>query len=289
VVAKLAGTCPGARASPRRAGRTCVGEEVKLVRTHVTGRWWAAGGSLAAVAACLVLAAPPAAADLAEPAGACAGTAAWRDAGVAVDSAAADPADVVEIPRRDVVEWSGRVAGPEPGAARPVAGAVGLLLPPPIGLFPVNRWDGPATAVAAAGAEAYDLPALVPAGVVFTLGVEHREDGEVFCTGTAHLRIAGGAFDSPLIWVGVVGVLLFGGLLLAAGRAAPGAGRPRAGRMALGALVGVLLAAFAALTLVLFGVVPLASPLLTVAPLVGLAAGVAWSRWAPLGAAKVGV
>jgi hypothetical protein len=255
----------------------------------VTRRWWPVAGGVAAAAAALALAAPPAAADLAEPAGACAGTATWREAGVAVVSTAADPADVVEIPRRDVVEWSGRVVGPQPGATRPVAGAVGLRLPPPFGLLPVNRWDGPATAVEAAGVEAYDLPALVPAGVVFTLGVEHREDGEVFCTGTAHLRIAGGAFDSPLIWVGVVGVLLFGGLLLAAGRAAPGAGRPGAGRMALGALLGVLFAGFAALTLVLFGVVPLASPLLTVAPPVGLAAGVAWSRWAPLGAVKVGV
>lgn len=244
-----------------------------------------AAGALLLAGGALLVTAQPAAAELAEPAGACEATGTWRDGGFTVTSTAADPADVIEVPRADQVAWSGRVTGPQPGDPRPIAGAIELQLPAPLGRATIDSWDGTGVNVESSGTRAYDLPGLVPAGVVFTLRAEHREGDAVFCSGTAKLRIAGGPFDSPLIWVGLAGTAMFGGLLLLAGRA-PAPSRRWVGRTLAGALLGGLFLGSGALTLLLFGVVGLASPLLTVAPVAGAVAGAGWGRWAPLGAAR---
>jgi hypothetical protein len=165
------------------------------VRTTLTRRLGYAGGALALAGAYLLAAAhrrPPSWPTRR-------GTGAWRDGGFTVVSSDADPGEVIEIPRADQVAWTGQVVGPQPGRERPTAGSILLQLPAPLGRITVNRWDGNGVNVEASGTESYDLPALVPAGVVFTLHGEHREGGQVFCTGTAQLRIAGGPFDSPLI------------------------------------------------------------------------------------------
>jgi hypothetical protein len=253
------------------------------VRTTLTRRLGYAGGALALAGAYLLAAAPPAAAELADPPGACVGTGAWRDGGFTVVSSDADPGEVIEIPRADQVAWTGQVVGPQPGRERPTAGSILLQLPAPLGRITVNRWDGNGVNVEASGTESYDLPALVPAGVVFTLHGEHREGGQVFCTGTAQLRIAGGPFDSPLIWVALAGTALFGGLLLLAGRNTPVAGGRRAGRALIGVLLGLLFGWFAGLALVLSGAAPLASPLVLLTALVGAAVGAAWGGWSRWG------
>lgn len=244
------------------------------VRTPRTRRIRYAAGALALTGGYLLAAAPPAAAELAEPPGACTGTGAWRDGGFTVVSTEADPGTVIEIPRADQVDWTGEVIGPQPGTGRPIAGAISLSLPPPLGQVTVNDWDGTGVNVAAGGTESYDLPALVPAGVVFTLHAEHREGDRVFCTGTARLRIAGGPFDSPLIWVGLAGTALSGGLLLLAGRS---------GWVLTGGLLGMLAGWFLALTLLLLGLIPLASPVLMIAPLAGVVAGAGWGGWSRWG------
>jgi hypothetical protein len=162
------------------------------VRTPLTRRLGYAGGALALAGGYLLAAAPPAAAELADPPGACVGTGAWRDGGFTVVSSDADPGEVIEIPRADQVAWTGVVSGPEPGPERPIAGRISLRLPPPLGQVTVDQWDGTGVNVEASGTESYDLPALVPARVVFTLYGEHREAGQVFCAGTAKLRICRG-------------------------------------------------------------------------------------------------
>jgi len=242
-----------------------------------------AGGALALAGGFLLAGGPAAAADLADPPGTCAGTGAFRDAGFTVVSTGADPADVIEIPRADQVAWTGEVTGPEPGQPRPIAGRIALELPAPLGQVTVDEWDGTGVNLAASGTEPYDLPGLVPAGVVFTLHAEHREGDQVFCTGTAQLRIAGGPFDSPLVWVGLAGTALTGGLLLLAGRNTPPSGGRRAGRAVTGGLLGLLFGWFVGLTLLLFGLVSLASPLILLAGLAGLVGGVAWAGWSGWG------
>jgi hypothetical protein len=253
------------------------------VRTTLTSRIRYATGGLALATAYLLAAAPPATAELAEPPGACVGSGSWRDGGFTVVSSDADPDTVIEIPRADQVDWTGQAIGPTAGTERPIAGAISLSLPPPLGRVTVNEWDGTSVNVEASGTESYDLPALVPAGVVFTLHAEHREGGRVFCTGGAQLRIAGGAFDSPLIWAGLGGTALFAGLLVLAGRNTPSAGAAHLGRALTGGLLGALSGWFLAITLLLLGVVPLASPLLTLAPLAGAAGGAGWAGWSRWG------
>jgi hypothetical protein len=251
----------------------------------------AARGARAAVAVAgltaglLLAGAGPAAAEVVDPPGACVGTGSWQDGGFAADSATTGPTDVIDIPRADTVAWTGTVNGPTPGQPRPIAGSIALKLPPPLGYVTVRDWQGTGINVATAGSEGYDLPAQVPAGVVFQLRGQHQEDGAVHCTGTASLRIVGGPFDTAWIWVALAGTagLLF--LLFLLGRAATGGFHT--GRAVTGGLLGLLSGIFLALTVLLFGLVPLASVVLTIVALLGLLLGAAWGGWAPLGRATV--
>lgn len=221
----------------------------------------------------------PAAADLVDPPGSCAGTGTWHDGGFTVESSTADRSTVIEIPRADRVSWSGEVAGLDPGTERTIAGSVALHLPVPLGSFTVNDWAGQATTVATSGTETYDLPSFVPAGVVFQLQVEHYEDGALYCSGAARLRIAGGPFDSPLIWVVLAATVLFGVLLALTGLA-PSPGK---GQLVVGALRGLPFGWFIGLTAVMFGAVPLDSVLPLVDAVLCAGGGAVWARLSPLG------
>lgn len=246
------------------------------------GRWLArAAAAVALVAGCVLVSASPAAAELVDPPGSCVGTGAWSEGGFAVDSSSADPSEVIEIPRSDSVAWTGLVNGPEPGDPRPIAGSIALQLPAPLGYVTVRDWSGTGINISSSGTQSYELPSVVPAGVVFTLRGQHLENGAVFCSGTAQLRIAGGVFDSPLIWIALAGTVLLGVLLLLTGRA--GDGGRRAGRAVLAALLGLLFGTFLGLTLLLFGLVPLESLVLSLLPLLLLFGGIGWAIWAPLG------
>jgi hypothetical protein len=221
-----------------------------------------------------------AAADIVSPAGACTGTATWTAGGVAAVSQQLSPDDVITIPRQDTVSWSGTVLGPAPGTARTVDGRVSLRLPPPFGSVAIARWSGPTTATDKSGTYAYNLPSLVPAGVVLGLDASHDEGGARHCSAQVGLIIAGGMFDSPVIWLDLVLLLASVAALALIGRStAP----PSAGRVIGGALVGLPFGLFAGLGLVLSGVVPLASPVVTIVLVLGMVLGAAWSWWAPLG------
>jgi hypothetical protein len=228
-------------------------------------------------AAGLMFGAQPATADLVDPPGSCLAVATWTGAGVSVDSSTANPDTVVEIPRSDSVEWSTHLVGPQDGTERQISGSLTLALPVPLGAVTIDDWSGSSTTVADSGTRAYDLPALVPAGVVFKLQGEHHENGTLFCSGSASLRIAGGPFDSPLTWISLVMTALLGVGLLVAGRSPS----PGVGRMILGALLGLLLGWLLGLTLVLFGVSTLDGPLPLILAILGLAGGPVWVRLSP--------
>ncbi|MCI0687753.1 MAG: hypothetical protein L0Y54_11020 [Sporichthyaceae bacterium] len=176
-----------------------------------------------ATAACLLFAIP-AAADIVDPPGSCVGSATWqtglpeRGGSFSETSAAHQPGDVIEVPRADTVEWSGQVVGPAAGTERAISGSVKVLLPAPLGGVTIGDWGGSTDKVDNTGTRSYDLPGLVPAGVEFTLSGTHSEGSSEFCSGSVKMTIAGGAFDSPLVWGAIAGDVLFGAGLLLAGR-----------------------------------------------------------------------
>ncbi len=72
------------------------------------------------------------------------------------------------------------------------------------------------------------------------------------------------------------------GCLAAVGRAGE-AGQSPSPRVVAGALVGLPFGLFLGLTLVLFGLLPLASPVVTILLILGPIAGGLWTWWSPLG------
>jgi hypothetical protein len=239
-----------------------------------------------AFAALILLAAvpgvAPARSDVVAPPGSCVATATWAATGVTKTSTALTSDDVIEIPRASVVSWKGGVTGVAPGASRHVAGHVALRLPPPLGSIDLADWGGSATATENTGTYRYDLPTLVPSGVVLDLEATHDENGRRHCAARVGVVIPGGPFDSPLIWAALGGVALFGALLVFSGvsRTPPGPGR-----ITVAALLGVPFGLFLGLSGVLFGLFALASPVVTLMLPLGAAAGGLWARWSPLGRA----
>ena len=244
---------------------------------------WLAAAALATVSV-LAVAPQPAAADIVDPAGSCTGTAAWSTGGFTENSGELVRDDVVVVPRKDQVQWTGTVVGPTAGAERQVSGRVYVALFPPLSGITVGTWGPTGTEVEKAGTYSYDLPSYVPAEVEFDLWASHSEGGQRHCTGAVGLVIEGGPFDSPLIWVALAGLLIFGILLGLLGRRPEGG--TGFGRIILGILVGLPFGVFLAATLVLFGVLPLASILVTIIMALGLILGPIWAKWAPFGGGR---
>jgi hypothetical protein len=224
--------------------------------------------------------AAPAAADLTDPPGTCTGTATWSGGGFTVDSATADPAAVIEVPRADDVAWTARAVGPVAGEPRPISGSVTLSLPAPFGSVTIDEWQSTSVNVESAGTYAYDLPALVPAGVVFEVRAEHHENGPTFCTAAARLRIAGG--PGLPAWLGLVLTLVAAVLLGLTGVTSGAGGGSGIGRSVGGAILGLFTGWLLGLDLVLFGATALDSALPVVLAGIGLVGGAVWSRLAPI-------
>lgn len=138
----------------------------------------------------------------------CQATGSWRESGLVIDAATAT--GVIEIPRKDTVDWQGSVAAP-PGE---YSGSVWVELPPPFGKVEVDTWSGDSATMANAGSHEYDLPSLVPAGVEFTVAGEHSDENGT-CSGSVTVAVEGGAFDSPLAAVSLVGTAVTGAGLAA--------------------------------------------------------------------------
>ena len=107
----------------------------------------------------------------------------------------------VVIPREDTVNWTGAVD--VPAQSRSYSGSITVKLPPGFGSVTIDSWNSTSDNVANDGVEEYQLPSLVPAGVTFVVSGQHQEPGAT-CAGTVHVKIEGGAFDSPLAPVSLV-------------------------------------------------------------------------------------
>ena len=157
------------------------------------------GAAVLAVAFGLALAPGPAQAELV---GDCEATGTFLNGidGVPFTVDAATIGDeVVTVPRSDTVEWFGSVN--VPAAPRPNSGEVYIDLPWPFGTTKVDEWSGDGSSVENSGIEEYDLGWYVPAGVEFQVLGAHYENGALFCAGYANVKIDGGAFSGPMIYV----------------------------------------------------------------------------------------
>src|SRR4051794_27748784 len=142
------------------------------------------------------------------PAGKCVGSAAvsgGREGSAPFPVNAEVPADhVTVVPKADIVRWQGGVVGPVAGVERPIAGFIAVDLPWPLGRQTVETWGGTSKKIGKAGIRDYDLPSSVPRGVEFRVVGEHNENGDLFCSGEATVKIEGSAFDSPATPVALV-------------------------------------------------------------------------------------
>jgi hypothetical protein len=159
--------------------------------------------AVAVVGGAALVAAGPSRADIVEPPGACVGTASFAtgtaaDGPFSVDSQVLSPDDVTVVPLSDTVTWTGEVAGVAPGTSREVEGFVRLDLPWPLPDATIDSWNSTTTRTANQGVEEYDLPSALPRGAGFRVYGEHREDGELVCSGSATVALEGGAFSSPV-------------------------------------------------------------------------------------------
>ena len=139
----------------------------------------------------------------------CQGSGVFIDGGFAVDAAAIGD-ELVTVPRSDTVQWQGSVAAP-PGV---YAGSISVELPPPFGSMEIDSWSGNSQTTSNAGVEEYDLPSLVPAGVEFKVVGAHT-DVNGTCSGYVRMTVEGGAFDSPLTAISLVGTAATGAGLAA--------------------------------------------------------------------------
>jgi hypothetical protein len=129
----------------------------------------------------------------------------------------------------------------------------------------IDEWSGSTGNIETSGTRT--LPGLLPAGVAFEMRMEHYENGDLFCTASVQLRIAGG--PDPIAWVSLALTLLFGVLLAGVGVK----GGCSFGMRLLGAGLGLLAGAFAGSGLVLFGVLGFDSIATVLLAVVGLITG----------------
>jgi hypothetical protein len=217
-------------------------------------------------------------AEVTEPAGRCVGAAAFAkgvDAPFTVSSADLDPSDVTTIPRGDTVTWSGRLVGVTT-QSREISGFVKVDMPWPIPDIVLDDWGGTSSKIENSEVDEYSLPSITPRCVELRVYGEHREGGDVFCSGATKVKIDGSRF----------GAFTIASIVLFAAAAALAALASRLASPVLGTVAGFLTLLFAGVALLFLGVLSLNSPLLTILPVLGLPLGFAWAKAALL-AAKV--
>lgn len=136
----------------------------------------------------------------------CVGSGVFRSDSQSVDAESIGE-QVVEIERKDSVDWEGSVAS-APGA---YSGSIAVDLPPPFAELHIDSWGGNSQNTNNKGTRDYDLGSFVPAGVEFDVVGSHTDEVGT-CSGHVKLEIRGGAFDSPAagISLGATAVTLAG-------------------------------------------------------------------------------
>jgi len=229
------------------------------------------------MAAGALAATTPAGAEVTDPPGRCVGRAEITADGaepVLIDSSTLQPGDVTTVPRSGSIVWSGELVGVDAGAERPIAGFVKVDLPWPAPDVTIKDWSGTSTRVERSNTSEYSLPSITPRGVTLPVYGEHRENGELFCAGSTKIRLTGSAFASPLTVAALVGLILSGAGLFFAGRGS---------HPVLGAVTGLLTLGLLGAFLLLGGILPVNSVVVTILPVLGIPVGLLWSRFAPFG------
>ena len=180
--------------------------------------FFAAGGLVGFL---LLLWAPAAGADIVTPPGACIGSATWHSNGQQETSTAHKTSDVIEIPAKDTVTYSGKIANqPAVGPERTISGFVKISLP--VGKATLYSWGGSSSKYANSGDKKYTISSAFR-GIKLKLSGEHRDNGAVTCSGSVFVKIKGSGVTSPL-GIASIGVLVVsGGILVFAGKAVGGA------------------------------------------------------------------
>jgi hypothetical protein len=189
---------------------------------------------LVAAPLCLAVSGP-AGAEAVSPPGACVVNGKWKKAGITVRSVEHEPSDVIDIPRRDIVGWKGRIkggAGDKNTKRRDISGRVTIEMP--LGQsVEVNTWDGTSVRTAKKGRRGYNLPSIF-SGVKLKLHGEHSENGQKVCSGSVYLQVEGSATSNPLLWAAVAGLVISAGALVFAARPVRGDVDPLTGEVVSG-------------------------------------------------------
>lgn len=152
--------------------------------------------------------------------GDCKGSGVFENAGFTKNSVDLSPTDVVEVPQKDTVHWSGSehdAALGSAGPARDISGEVQLDLPFPLPKVTIDKWGNNSIRYANEGEHKYDVPSFV-VGIKMKLHGEHREGGSPVCAGSVFVRVKGSAVSNPIFWAGVALTTVAGGVFLFAGR-----------------------------------------------------------------------
>jgi hypothetical protein len=168
----------------------------------------------------VVLTQVPAHAEVITPPNTCQATAAFQtgvDGPFTVDTQQLQPSAVIEVPLEDNVAWTARVLNQSP-APREVSGSLTVDLPWPLGTYTIESWSGMTDVVEKSGLTDYHLPAATPRGVELQVKGAHRENGQLVCSGTVNVKIAGSPFKSPATLVSLAGLAASGVALFLAGR-----------------------------------------------------------------------
>jgi hypothetical protein len=237
------------------------------VRTTVVLAMLVGFGALAATPS-------PAGADAISPPGSCRSSGFWVQGRFGDRSVALDSSDVIVIPLADRVRWQGRVGDAQLGEKverRPINGVVEIELP--FGQAKtINDWGGTSRKAANKGRYKYNFPSVFK-GVKMKVSGYHDESGKRICSGSVYVKVEGSPLSNPLTWAGIVGAALSVVALVWAGR--------RKHRI-IGTLAGLVLGGAVGGLLLMFAVIPLDSPVLAIAPLVGLVLGGVWAFTTPL-------
>jgi hypothetical protein len=181
----------------------------RTTMTTVVRRAVAAGLAGGVAVGALVTLAAPAGAALAGP---CSGQGTFavgsKESGKGPFVAEKIPAsEVITVPLKDSVTWSGSVA--VAAGQRNINGFVAVKLPWPFSGFTVDSWNGPSSKVENNGVKSYKLPSLIPRDTEFKVYGAHHDANGVICTGFVRIKVEGSYFDSFLTWIALAATLIF--------------------------------------------------------------------------------
>ena len=173
----------------------------------------------AVIAAAVAIPVAMASADVVTPSGECTATGKWVTAGVTHSSTQYQPSDVVLVPQKDTVNWTGQELG-KPigyfGPPRPIDGKVQVTIPFGISVT-VWHWGGHASPrYSNDGQEAYDVPSAL-IGIKLKLSGYESDNGKTVCSGSVYVEVEGSKTKNPVGWGALAGSVIFLAGMLAAG------------------------------------------------------------------------